>query len=398
MRIGAIDFWRGAILLVIMIDHVPGNWLEAFTPRNFGLSDSAEAFVFLSGLSVGLAYYRSSISTGIGGVARACAARAFYIYRIHIALTLAAVGIFGIAYWMSGMPGLIEPHGRSFIFAEPQRAFPGIVLLSHQLGYFNILPMYIVLMLLSPAILALARAGIWNALASSLLLYALASMTGFNLPNWPQPGGWFFNPFAWQLMFTLGVCAAIKWREAPLPRFDLALAAALAIILGGAIAVTDFGGLAPGLRDSLYGFVAVQKQQLGIGRVIYFLALAYALSQSAWLRRIAESPGGEDLRRLGRHSLEIFAFGSLLAAIGQAFLPLAGMFGSSAIVESLSMLYTLAGLIGLVLLARFIEWDNTDSGVRRGGAAMRLGASRALAQLLRLAFARSPALPAQPNL
>jgi hypothetical protein len=31
---------------VILIDHIPGNPLEHFTPRNFGLSDSAEAFVF----------------------------------------------------------------------------------------------------------------------------------------------------------------------------------------------------------------------------------------------------------------------------------------------------------------------------------------------------------------
>ncbi len=55
-RVHDIDFWRGAVLIVILVDHIPGNPLEHFTPRNFGLSDSAEAFVFLSGLSVGLIY------------------------------------------------------------------------------------------------------------------------------------------------------------------------------------------------------------------------------------------------------------------------------------------------------------------------------------------------------
>ena len=55
-RIRDIDFWRGAVLIAILIDHIPGNPLENWTPRNFGLSDSAEAFVFLSGLSVGLIY------------------------------------------------------------------------------------------------------------------------------------------------------------------------------------------------------------------------------------------------------------------------------------------------------------------------------------------------------
>ncbi len=55
-RVRDIDFWRGAVLIVILVDHIPGNPLEHLTPRNFGLSDSAEAFVFLSGLSVGLIY------------------------------------------------------------------------------------------------------------------------------------------------------------------------------------------------------------------------------------------------------------------------------------------------------------------------------------------------------
>jgi hypothetical protein len=56
-RVGAIDFWRGVILIVILVDHISGNLLDRVTPRNFGLSDSAEAFVFLSGLSVGLVYH-----------------------------------------------------------------------------------------------------------------------------------------------------------------------------------------------------------------------------------------------------------------------------------------------------------------------------------------------------
>jgi hypothetical protein len=167
MRIGAIDFWRGIILLFIMVDHVPGNGLENFTPRNFGLSDSAEAFVFLSGLSVGAACHKRSIATGIGPVARACAARAFSIYRMHIALTVAALAIFGAAYWMSGLPDLIQAHGRGFMFEQPRAALVGVMAMTHQLGYFNILPMYVVFMLISPLIFALARTSVWPALGVS---------------------------------------------------------------------------------------------------------------------------------------------------------------------------------------------------------------------------------------
>ena len=212
-RIAGIDFARGAVLIAIMIDHVPGNLLEGLTPRNFALSDSAEAFVFLSGVSVGVAYYRKTLADGLGSVARSCFSRAGRIYGVHIASTLCAVAIFGLCYWLSGFPTLIEAHGRTVIFHEPLQGAIGIALLTHQLGYFNILPLYVVLMVLSPLILALARAQSSLALAAAAGAYLAVRLLDLHLPNWPEPGGWFFNPFAWQLIFTLGVVAAIRWRE-----------------------------------------------------------------------------------------------------------------------------------------------------------------------------------------
>src|SRR5258708_2667303 len=55
-RIDGIDFWRGFALLTIFIDHVPEKVFEHVTQQNFGFSDAAELFVFLSGVSVALAY------------------------------------------------------------------------------------------------------------------------------------------------------------------------------------------------------------------------------------------------------------------------------------------------------------------------------------------------------
>ena len=114
---------------------------------------------------------------------------------------------------MSGVPDLIQAHGRSFVFGSPGNGLLGLALLSHQLGYFNILPLYIVLMLWAPVALALALRGPFLALIVSVGLYAAARTFGLNLPNWPEPGGWFFNPIAWQLVFTLGLVSAILWRD-----------------------------------------------------------------------------------------------------------------------------------------------------------------------------------------
>ncbi len=29
-RVGTIDFWRGGVLIAILVDHIPGNMLEIF--------------------------------------------------------------------------------------------------------------------------------------------------------------------------------------------------------------------------------------------------------------------------------------------------------------------------------------------------------------------------------
>ncbi len=58
--------------------------LESVTPRNFGLSDSSEAFVFLSGLSVGLVYLPRAQKHGPPAVARGCFQRALKLYGVHV--------------------------------------------------------------------------------------------------------------------------------------------------------------------------------------------------------------------------------------------------------------------------------------------------------------------------
>src|SRR5258708_13651031 len=51
-RIDGIDFWRGFALLTIFMDHVPENVFQHVKQQNFGFSDAAELFVFLSGVSL----------------------------------------------------------------------------------------------------------------------------------------------------------------------------------------------------------------------------------------------------------------------------------------------------------------------------------------------------------
>jgi hypothetical protein len=362
-RIRDIDFWRGAVLIAILIDHIPGNPLENWTPRNFGLSDSAEAFVFLSGLSVGLIYLPRARKHGIERVVGGCLKRALKLYGVHIALTLAALVVFGAAYWMSGVPDLIQAHGRSFIFTSPAtNGLVGLALLSHQLGYFNILPLYIVLMLWAPAALALALRGPLLALIVSVGLYAAARAFGLNLPNWPEPGGWFFNPLAWQLVFTLGLVSAVLWRDGPPRPVPWLLTLSAVTVAGAALIVTNNGGLAPGLRDTATAHLDIAKQDLGLARLIHFVALAYLIAAATAFGRfiapVVRSAFGNAVQSLGRNSLAVFAAGSFMSACGQATLAATSPHASAGIEWVAGLAYTIVSIAALFAVAHWIECRN----------------------------------------
>jgi len=359
-RVGDIDFWRGAVLIAILVDHIPGNLLDSMTPRNFGLSDSSEAFVFISGLSVGMVYAPRASSVGLRSVARGCLARALKLYGVHLGLTLAALVIFAGAFWMSGVEDLIEAHGRAYVFARPAAGFAGLAVLTHQLGYFNILPLYIVLMLWAPLALALAMRDVRLALAVSAAVYVASRALGLRPPNWPEPGAWFFNPFAWQLIFTIGLVSAIVWRKGP-PRATPALvAASLATVGLAALIVTGAAGAAPGLRETAAPWLDLAKQDLGLARLAHFAALAYLIAVAPQLKRLVDSLPGRALQRLGRNGLAVFAAGCVIAALGQAALA-AAHWPSVGIEQVAGLAYTVAGVASLFALARWIECRNAPS-------------------------------------
>jgi len=261
---------------------------------------------------------------------------------------------------------VIEPHGRAVVLQEPLQGALGVVLLTHQLGYFNILPLYVVLIAISPLILALARIEPLLALLAAGGAYLAARFFDLHLPNWPEPGGWFLNPFAWQLIFTLGVVAAIRWREAPPRRSASVWALCFALTAAGALVVTDGFGLAPGLHDRVFAALDMGKQNLGLARLVNFLALAYLAATSPHLNALARTASGRALQTLGRHSLMVFAASSLLSALGQA--GAAAWTGDPDLAKWLEMGYTLACIGGLFALARHWEWRKATGGEGLGSA------------------------------
>lgn len=132
-------------------------------------------------------------------------------------------------------------------FEEPATALLGIVFLRHQLGYYNILPLYILLVFLSPFILF----AVWRAplisLAVSVAIYIVAQLPQVNLPSWPLPGLWAFNPFAWQFAFVAGMVIGVLWKrdKLSLPASRPLMIVSTVLVAFGAIVATDAFGFAP---------------------------------------------------------------------------------------------------------------------------------------------------------
>ncbi|MGO4706331.1 OpgC family protein [Microvirga sp. 2MCAF38] len=373
-RITSIDFWRGFVLIAIFVNHIPGNLVENLTPRNYGFSDAAEAFIFISGLSVALVYYPKIAQSGLLDIAKRCLLRSFQLYKVHLLLTAGAIALFSIGYELSDDIGLIEADGRDAVFGNTAKGITGILVLGHQLGYFNILPLYIALMLWAPVALILTRIHATFALAVSFAIYIFARTGTLTLPSWPEPGTWFFNPFAWQLLFTIGIVTGVVF-AGHRPRYQHTLF----VICVGAVALsfavmTNALSLTPGLFDNSFEHFDMTKQDLGLGRLLHFLALAYVVTQLRIGRIWERSPVGPDLMRLGRNGLPVFAVGSILSALGQVIMTLTAV-KSSASPHMIGMVFTITGVFGLLALARYLEWNKLNSDGLRKSRAKRLGLS-----------------------
>ena len=317
-----VDFLRGLALAMIFINHVPGNLYARFTTSNFGFSDAAEIFVLLAGFASAYAYFAGFSRGETGTASFGALKRALVLYMSHIMTTMMALALFCAAAIFFARPGyvhdMIYSMGLAPVFKDTASALVGMVLLGHQLGYFNILPMYMFFLGVLPVMMWLARVSLKLLFAVSLLLWLAAGWYGLNVPNYPIPGGWFFNPFSWQLLFVMGFIAGQWSREGRMPAFDLRLfwLSIAYLVFSCAWVRLGYSAWKPAetlIPQHLWNF---DKTYLALPRILHILALSYVVMISPvgeWLRRI---PASNPLTVMGRHSLPVFCTGSLLAMAG----------------------------------------------------------------------------------
>src|ERR1700722_8488402 len=356
-----LDLFRGVALWLIFLDHIPGNILNWFTIRNYGFSDATEIFIFISGYTAAFVYGRAMRERGMLIASARVLRRAWQIYVAHIFLF--TIFMAEIAYVAATFDNPLYAEEMNILdfLKQPDVTIFQALLLKFKPVNMDVLPLYIALLLFFPPMLWLL---LWQpafALAGSALVYVLAWNFDWNLPAYPN-GVWFFNPFAWQLLFVFGAWCALggAQRLSGVLRSPIVLGIALAyLIFAFAITLTwhfePLERLVPTwLSDLLY---PIDKTNLDVLRFAHFLALATITVRFVprdWPG--LQSPILQPAFRCGQHSLEIFCLGVFLAFAGQFVI--SEYSGGPLIQAAISLI----GIMIMVATANLISWYKVIEG------------------------------------
>lgn len=340
-----LDLFRGLCMLIIFIAHMPQNPWLAWIPARFGFSSATELFVFGSGFASAVAFGRTFSTAGFANGTLKIANRIWQLYWTHLALFAA----------LAGLTVLLAPEGShamralSHVFAAPAQAIGGLVTLTYVPMLLDILPLYIVVLALVPVMMAARRLHPVAPFALSAALYAASFLFGLAMPGHASDGGpWFFNPFAWQVLFFAGFAIGLGWWTPPaLDRRGFVAVAAAIVALSVPFNFWAFTDAYPVLVDIQAAVLPMNTwTNLHPVRIIHFLALAYlVLSLLERARWLLDTRAAGMLTLVGTQSLPAFLACTVLAWIGGIALDILGDTpGPVAVIN-------IAGLAGIVAAA-----------------------------------------------
>ena len=314
-----LDLFRGAGLWMIFLDHIPHDVVAWLTLRNYGFSDAAEFFVFISGYLAGF-IYGPIIKTGhfLAALKRLWK-RAAEMYVAHIMLFLIFTAQIARTVRKFDNPMYEDEFNVHNFLLHPDVLIGQALTLRYKPVNLDVLPLYITLIAASPFVLwAMVRRPNLTLLGSAIL-YVLARWFDWNLASYPPGTTWYFNPFAWQLMFFFGAWCGIGgvaqiW---PIIQSRVALMIALAWVLFAFLIVMTWhvaflDALVP--KWMIKAIYPIDKTDLDMLRFTHFLALAVIVSR--YVPRDWEALKSRWLRPLilcGQHSLPLFCIGVFLS-------------------------------------------------------------------------------------
>jgi hypothetical protein len=348
-----VDFFRGLALWMIFVNHTPGNVLGHFTLRKLSLADATEAFVLLAGFAAGIAYGRLLEREGwLRAVARVVQ-RIGTLYVAHIFLFVVFTAQVGYSAAALDQVAYLDEMALDPFSQEPYRALLEALLLRYQPAFLDVLPLYIVILALFAAALPLIRHPT-AMVAASVALYVTTRALNLQPPTWTGDH-WFFNPFAWQILFVAGIWIGRADAETLRRRFpwNRWVAAALIVaMVANALAINLFwrgAVMGVSLPEWLFDWYAgIDKASLHPARLINMLALVWL---AAWLvpagARWLNGRMAGLFVLMGQQGLPVFCAGIFLSFLGRVAIEFSDGWWVQAAVNALG----LAALIGIGAVA-----------------------------------------------
>src|SRR6201991_999316 len=337
-----LDLFRWIALWLIFLHPIPSNLVAWGTIRNYGFSDATEIFVFVSGYTAAFVYGKEMRERGPLIAGAHILRRAWQIYVAHVFLF--AIYLAEISYVATSFENPLYAEEMNILdfLNQPDVTIIQALLLKFKPSNMDVLPLYIILLLLFPPTLWLLLFRSTLALGASVLLYVLTWEFNWNMPSYPS-GHWYFNPFAWQLLFVFGAWCALggAQRLATVLRSPVTVSIAIAYLLFAFVIsltwyIPGMGQYVPHwLEEGIYPIAKVNLD------VLRFAPRGWPLLKSWW----AWPP-----IICGQHSLEIFCIGVFLSfAAHFAMVEISGAFWMQLLVSAL-------GIVIMVAAAAVLRW------------------------------------------
>jgi hypothetical protein len=303
-----IDAFRGIALWGIFLDHIPNNVGSWLTLRNYGFSDAAEVFMFVSGVTCALAYSKARRCEGWTAVIRRTLRRSWDIYVAFLLLTLACA----ILVHLAGGGRLADESNTRILFDHLGATLAHAAILQYRPVNTDVLPIFVLLHLLFAPLLWLLLRLPNVTLGASLALYTLVHVFGWTIP------------LAWQLLVVLGAWWMLEDKRVwPWVTSRSVLGLAILYLLFSMVIalswrIKPLEALIPQMLAKLH---PLDKSNLDPLRLLHFLAIAVL---AAWFVprnwRGLTTPVMRGAICCGQNSLPIYCLGVLLAFAGHMVL------------------------------------------------------------------------------
>jgi hypothetical protein len=317
-----IDLFRGLALWMIFADHVPGNLVHCFTYQQLGCSSALDIFVFLSGISSSLAYGRILSRQGLLSAQLRALRR---VGQIYIGYILVIVFSFSVVAFSHGI--VAADPGFGVFIAAPARAFAAALYLYYTPGYIDILPLYMVLVLIAPMIIFGLRRRPGIILGISAAVWIAATLyPEVNVPHLLPTSVAGVNPFSWQILFCIGLWAGEHYYAGGRdlrPNPKLAMTCCVIIAVNLVVRVITIVPVAAALHLDHIWLLDIMRaardsnNQDSVFRLTHFLAIAYIVAGYAIRPNsgLVRQPAMFPLIWCGQHSLSVFCLGILLSEL-----------------------------------------------------------------------------------